>query len=84
MTAAGQFRVFVSAVSSEFETARDEIANDLGARGVEVKIMRDLRASLRANRGVAIAGRLLCCAGDGDSCFLGEAELWDLAPLPPA
>src|SRR4051794_24195010 len=37
------FRVFVSAVSSEFGTARSALASDLRARGLEVKVQEDFR-----------------------------------------
>ena len=38
-----RFRVFLSAVSSEFETARSAIASDLRSRGIEVKVQEDFR-----------------------------------------
>jgi tetratricopeptide (TPR) repeat protein len=40
---ADKFRVFLSAVSSECGAARQEIASDLRARGIEVKEQRDFR-----------------------------------------
>jgi hypothetical protein len=36
-------RVFLSAVSSEFETARNEIGNDLESRNMLVRIERSFR-----------------------------------------
>ena len=38
-----RFRVFLSAVSSEFRSAREAVASDLRARGLEVKEQRDFR-----------------------------------------
>jgi hypothetical protein len=38
-----RFRVFLSAVSSEFRSAREAMASDLRARGLEVKEQRDFR-----------------------------------------
>ena len=38
-----RYRVFLSAVSSEFRRAREAVASDLRARGLEVKEQRDFR-----------------------------------------
>ncbi len=43
MAEAGEYRVFLSAVTSEFGAARNEIASDLAARGLTVKVQRDFR-----------------------------------------
>jgi tetratricopeptide (TPR) repeat protein len=43
MADAGGYRVFLSAVTSEFGAARNEIASDLTARGLTVKVQRDFR-----------------------------------------
>ena len=40
---AAEFRVFLSAVTSEFGAARDAVANDLQARGLEVRVQRSFR-----------------------------------------
>jgi hypothetical protein len=37
---AAEFRIFLSAVSSEFGAARDAVANDLQARGLELRVQR--------------------------------------------
>lgn len=37
------FRVFISAVSSEFGEARSLVTSDLRARGIEVKVQEDFR-----------------------------------------
>jgi Leucine-rich repeat (LRR) protein len=39
----GEFRVFISAVTSEFGPARDDIAADLGARAIHVRVQRSFR-----------------------------------------
>ena len=38
-----EFRVFPSAVTSEFGAARDAVANDLQARGLELRVQRSFR-----------------------------------------
>ena len=40
---AGAFRVFLSAVTSEFGTARDAVANDLQARDIGLRVQRSFR-----------------------------------------
>jgi hypothetical protein len=40
---AAEFRVFLSAVMSEFGSARDALANDLQARDVQVRVQRSFR-----------------------------------------
>jgi Domain of unknown function (DUF4062) len=40
---AAEFRVFLSAVTSEFGAARDAVANDLQARDVQVRVQRSFR-----------------------------------------
>jgi hypothetical protein len=40
---AADFRVFLSAVTSEFGAARDALANDLHARDVQVRVQRSFR-----------------------------------------
>lgn len=42
-------RIFISAVSSEFETARDTVASDLRARGNVVKVQSDFRQEADAD-----------------------------------
>ncbi len=37
------YQIFLSAVSPEFESARDEVANGLQAKGLEVKVQRSFR-----------------------------------------
>src|SRR5215469_15212127 len=40
---AADFRVFLSAVTSEFGTARDAVANDLQARDLQLRVQRSFR-----------------------------------------
>jgi hypothetical protein len=40
---AAEFRVFLSAVTSEFGTARDAVANDLQARDLQLRVQRSFR-----------------------------------------
>ncbi len=44
-----KFRVFLSAVSSEFEKARTQVACDLRSRGLEVKVQDDFRQEVDAD-----------------------------------
>jgi hypothetical protein len=46
---ATDFRVFLSAVSSEFGAARDALANDLQARDVQVRVQRSFRQEARSD-----------------------------------
>ena len=39
----GDFHVFISAVTSEFGRARDELARDLRTRGMRVQVQSDFR-----------------------------------------
>src|SRR5215217_68753 len=41
--ATGEFRIFLSAVTSEFGKARDALAADLRSRGLLVKVQSDFR-----------------------------------------
>jgi hypothetical protein len=38
-----EFRVFLSAVTSEFDVARDAVANDLQARDLQLRVQRRFR-----------------------------------------
>ena len=40
---AAEFRVFLSAVTSEFGAARDAVANDLQARDLQLRVQRSFR-----------------------------------------
>ena len=45
----GEFRIFISAVTSEFGAARDDIAADLGAREILVRVQRSFRQEADAH-----------------------------------
>ena len=47
------FRVFLSAVSTEFGAARSALASDLRARGLEVKVQEDFRQEAQADTTLA-------------------------------
>ena len=47
--AGGEFRVFLSAVTSEFGQARDALAKDLAARNTQVRVHDSFRAEAGAN-----------------------------------
>ncbi len=86
-----EFRVFLSAVSSEFETARNELANDFESRNVLVRIQR----SFRQEAGSDTLLRLLhdyiseCTAvvsvmGERSGSFPTAAEAMPFAHILPA
>ena len=49
MTTSAPYTVFVSGVSREFEAARDQVASDLRARGITVKVQSDFRQEAGAD-----------------------------------
>jgi tetratricopeptide (TPR) repeat protein len=85
------YRVFLSAVSSEFATARNEIASDLTARGLTVKVQRDFRQESDTETTLAkLAKYIRECdavvhvAGQRSGAFPGEEEAKPfLQVLPP-
>src|SRR5262249_10622609 len=48
MTVGAEYRVFISAVTSEFEKARQAIASDLRSRGLRVEFQDDFRHGQRS------------------------------------
>jgi len=44
-----EFRIFLSGVSSEFQPARDALADDLSARGLQVRVQRSFRQEARTS-----------------------------------
>jgi hypothetical protein len=51
------FRVFLSAVSSEFEQVRSSVASDLRARGLEVKVQDDFRQEAEADTTLRVVNK---------------------------
>jgi tetratricopeptide (TPR) repeat protein len=81
MADAGGFRVFLSAVTSEFGTARNEIASDLAARGLTVKVQRDFRQEATSETTlqkldlyIRQCNALVHVAGKRSGAFPGEEE----------
>ena len=50
MMADGEFRIFLSAVSSEFRSARNELTDDFGARDVLVRVQEQFRPAANRTR----------------------------------
>ncbi len=75
----GQFRVFLSAVSSEFGSARDGLAADLRARGLLVHVQSDFRQEAEADSTLSKL-QLYITTCDAVVCILGRHS----GSLPPA
>ncbi len=90
MSEAG-YRVFLSAVTSEFGKARNEIASDLAARGLTVRVQRDFRQEADTETTLAKLDKYIrgCdavvhVAGKRSGSFPGEDEAKPyLHVLPP-
>lgn len=77
-----QFRVFLSAVSSEFEQARSQVASDLRARGLEVKVQKDFRQEAAADTTLRkLHDYIENC--DAVICIVGKRS-GDVPPKPAA
>jgi len=83
--------VFLSAVSSEFETARNEIANDLDSRNIHVKVQRSFRQEAGADTVlrllhdyIASCTAVVCVMGKRSGAFPTPAEALPFAHLLPA
>ena len=53
-----EFRVFLSAVTSEFGAARNAVANDLQARGLKLRVQRSFRQEPGADTLLRLAKEL--------------------------
>jgi hypothetical protein len=76
-----EFRIFISAVTSEFGNARDEIANDLSARGLLVKVQPQFRQEAdtettlaKLNKYISGCFAVVHIAGVKSGRFPGEDE----------
>jgi hypothetical protein len=85
-----EFRVFLSAVSSEFETARNEIANDLDSRNIRVRVQRIFRQEAGADTVlrlphdyIASCTAVVCVMGKRSGAFPTPAEVEPFAHLLP-
>src|SRR5277367_3198275 len=85
------YRVFLSAVTSEFGKARDEIASDLRGRALEVKVQRDFRQEAttettlqKLDHYLRGCNAVVHVAGKRSGAFPGEGEAKPLLHvLPP-
>ncbi|MGP0092687.1 MAG: tetratricopeptide repeat protein [Xanthobacteraceae bacterium] len=86
-----EFRIFISAVTSELGKARDAVAADLGARGLSVKVQREFRqegdadTTLRKlNNYIASCAAVICIMGKrSGACPPAAAAAPFAAMLPP-
>src|ERR1700684_2290424 len=81
--AAGDFRVFISAVSNEFRRVRSTVASDLRSRRLSVKVQEDFRQEADADtllrklhNYIRDCSAVVCIIGDrsGARATLAEAE----------
>jgi tetratricopeptide (TPR) repeat protein len=91
MADAGGYRVFLSAVTSEFGEARNEIASDLAARGLTVKVQRDFRQEATSETTlqkldlyIRDCNALVHIAGKRSGAFPGESEAEPFLHVLPA
>jgi tetratricopeptide (TPR) repeat protein len=82
--------VFLSAVSSEFETARNEIANDLDSRNIRVRVQRSFRQEVGADTVlrllhdyIASCTAVVCVMGKRSGAFPTPAEAAPFAHMLP-
>ncbi len=88
--AEGDFRVFVSAVSSEFGKVRSAVASDLRARGLSVKVQEDFRQEANADtllsklhNYIRDCSAVVCIIGDRSGACPTPAEVEPLLHLLP-
>jgi tetratricopeptide (TPR) repeat protein len=86
----GDFLVFVSAVSSEFENARSAVASDLRSRGLSVKVQEDFRQEANADtllsklhNYIRNCSAVVCIIGDRSGARPTSAEAEPLLQLLP-
>jgi tetratricopeptide (TPR) repeat protein len=91
MADAGGYKVFLSAATSEFGTARNEIASDLAARGLTVKVQRDFRLEAttettlqKLDLYIRQRDALVHVAGKRSGAFPGEDEAKPFLHVLPA
>jgi hypothetical protein len=85
------FRVFLSAVTSEFGMARDAVANDLQARGLQLRVQRSLRQEPGANTLLRLlhdyirdCSAVVCVIGTRSGARPSPAEAVEFAHLLPS
>jgi len=91
MSVAPRFRIFLSAVCSEFATARSALASDLRARGLEVKVQDDFRQKADADTTLRKlhdytrdCAAVVCVIGRRSGAVPPEAAVRRFASLLPA
>jgi hypothetical protein len=88
---AAEFRVFLSAVTSEFGTARDAVANDLQARDLQLRVQRSFRQEPGADTLLRLlhdrireCNAVVCVIGTRSGACPSLAAAADFAHLLPA
>jgi tetratricopeptide (TPR) repeat protein len=86
-----EFRVFLSAVSSEFETARNELANDFESRNVLVRVQRSFRQEAGSDtllrllhHYISKCTAVVCVMGERSGSFPTAAEAMPFTHILPA
>src|ERR1700733_5349552 len=86
----GEFRVFISAVCSEFGKVRSAIASDLRSRGLSVKVQEDFRLGTGADtllrklhNYIHDCSAVVCVIGDRSGADPKQAEAEPFAHLLP-
>ena len=69
--AAAEFRIFLSAVTSEFGRARDALAADLRSRGLLVRVQSDFRQEAQAPVNASRAARAVGLRPEDDLGLFG-------------
>jgi hypothetical protein len=84
------YRVFLSAVSSEFGKARSSLGSDLRARGLEVKVQEDFRQEADADtllrklhNYIRDCSAIVCILGKRSGSFPTETEAAPFADMLP-
>jgi tetratricopeptide (TPR) repeat protein len=87
---ASDFRVFLSAVTSEFGAARDAVANDLQARDLQLKVQRSFRKEPGADTLLRLlhdyvckCSAVVCVIGTRSGACPSPAEAADFAKMLP-
>jgi len=91
MSVLTSFRVFLSAVSSEFAAARTALAGDLRARGLDVKVQDDFRQEAGADTTlrklhdyIRDCAAVVCVIGRRSGAVPPDTAVRPFAPLLPA
>jgi hypothetical protein len=87
---AAEFRVFLSAVTSEFGTARDAVGNDLEARDLQLRVQRSFRLEPDADMSLRLlhdyireCSAVVCVIGERSGARPSPAAAAEFAHLLP-